>query len=231
LTKKEFTMDRRDISDILDSHDRWRVNPQEGQRAAFERVDLRGFDFAGRALVGVQLVGCDLRGASLRQCNLSFAYFVGCDLREADLRGATATGVSFQRSDLRGADLRDFYARGGSSFMAADLRGARMEGMHLRKSDLVGAWVSAEDLRAGVGFEECFSPCGAELHGTVGPDWSLADLHVKLQRPAPDPGFENSPIVAALELGSGPALLDRLQAAQEQERQGQVPRLPRRHER
>jgi hypothetical protein len=125
--------------------------------------------------------------------------------------------------------------------------------MHLRETSLVGAWMAAADLRAGVGFLECMSPCGVELHGSVGPDWSLADLHAKLRRELPNPEALDPQCVAAYERATcGPALLDVLQgaakrqghcvldasrsretaaSAAELEGQNQKPRLGRQHER
>jgi hypothetical protein len=222
-------MDWRDVEDILDRHPRRLTNWPGGEPASFVRVDLRGFDFAGRNLCYVRFVGCEFRGARLSLCDLRYADLVFCDLRGADLRGALAQEADFHGSDLRGADLRDLFDLSGSRFVAADLRGARMKGMQLQQANLRGAWMAPADVR-GAYFFETRAPSGALLDEAIGPDTDRADLAAKFQRMAPHPGTVDSPFVAAYELGSGPALLHRLRAAEERLTHGQAGPAPARGE-
>jgi len=204
-------MNKATVQQKLDLHERWGRNHADGQRAAFTREDLQGFNFAGRDLSGAHFIACDLRAANFHGCNLSFAKFTCCDLREADLRGIQAAGVDFHGSDLRQADMQKVFTGIGSSFSAADLRGARLEGAHFKKTDFHGAWMDAADLK-GVRFEEVYAPSWKPMDGTFHSPTSSADLADQLQRKKPPPENANSPIVQAYEQGSGPALLDRLEA-------------------
>jgi hypothetical protein len=206
-------MDKASVERVLERHARRGSNQPGGQRAVFMRENLEGFDFAGRDLTGVQFVACDLRGAGFQGCNLSFAQFTCCDLRSADLRNMQAAGVSFHGSDLRKADLRKAFAGIGSSFSAADLRGAQMEGARFKKTDCHGAWMDAADLKR-VRFEEAYAPSWKPIDGTFDSPTGSAELADKLQRQKPLPEIANSPVVLAYQQGSGPALLDRLEAAE-----------------
>ena len=100
-----------------------------------------------------------------------------------------------------------------SSFSGADLRGAHLAGAHFKKTEFHGAWIDASDLK-GVRFEEAYAPSGKLIHGAIDSRTSSAELAVTLQRQKPLPDMANSPIVLAYEQGSGPALLDRLEAAE-----------------
>jgi hypothetical protein len=191
----------------LGRHARWLRNDQSGKAAFFARADLRGFDFRGRDLTGTSFEGCDLRSARLQHCNLSLARLDYCDLRGADLSNVTAAVVDFHGSDLRGADLRGLSSELLCNFAGADLRGARMEGMHLRGSNFSGAWVSEADLRGARCEEETLSPRGARLGAPVEPSSDLA---------GPKGTPDDRALPPEYELGSGPALLDRLEAAQHQ---------------
>jgi uncharacterized protein YjbI with pentapeptide repeats len=205
-------MDKASVQRILERHEQGRSN-QRGQRALFTRENLQGFNFAGRDLIGMQFVACDLRGAVFQGCNLSFSQFTCCDLRTADLRNVKAASVSFHGSDLREADMGKVFTGIDSSFSAADLRGARMEGAHFKKTEFHGAWMDAADLK-GVWFEEAYAPSGKPIDGTIDSRSSSAELADKLQRRKPLPEMAKSPIALAYEQGSGPALLDRLEAAE-----------------
>jgi len=202
--------------DALDKHEEWLKDRTQGKRAEFTRVNLRAIDIAGRDLTGARFIACDLRDAKLHGCNLSFADFTCCDLRQADLRKAQAAGVSLFGADLRGADLRGFYAGLGSTFVAADLCGAKMEGMHLKKTDLPGAWIDPADLKM-TRFEEVIAPDGSPLNAAINSDADAKEIASRFERMRPKSHATNSPDVAAFEAGSGPTLLDRLEASQKAE--------------
>jgi hypothetical protein len=104
-----------------------------------------------------------------------------------------------------------------------------MEGMQLQQANLRGAWMAPADVR-GAYFFETRAPSGARLDEAIGPDTDRADLAAKFQRMAPHPETADSPFVAAYELGSGPALLDRLRAAEERLTHGQADPAPARGE-
>ena len=82
---------------ILDNHEKWLNNDDNGVRA-----DLRNADLGGVNLGNVNLYGADLRNADLRN-----AYLRNADLRNADLGGADLRNADLRNADLGGADLRN----------------------------------------------------------------------------------------------------------------------------
>jgi uncharacterized protein YjbI with pentapeptide repeats len=70
---------------------------------------LRGCDFSGAILAGVDLMWA----------KLSFSRFVGADLKGANLSGTDLSKVDFSGADFTGADLTD------ADIDGADLRGAK----------------------------------------------------------------------------------------------------------
>jgi uncharacterized protein YjbI with pentapeptide repeats len=210
MRNPEPSTQRAETFQALERHEKWRKDQSAGQRAEFTQADLRGFDFSGRDLTGAWFTACDLRGANLRGCNLSFTAFTCCDLRAADLRSAQAARVIFHGADFRDADLRGLHGF-GSDFSAADFRGAKMEGAHLKKTALNGALVNATDLK-GVRLEQVFAPDGSLISSATGSQFT-STLATTLQRMLPRLHAINSHEVLAYEQGSGPALWDRLRAA------------------
>ena len=94
-------MTKKELDEILDLHEKWLTDDQDGTRA-----DLRGADLSGANLIGADLRRADLKGADLSGANLRGADLSGADLSGADLRGANLKGADLSGANLRGADLR-----------------------------------------------------------------------------------------------------------------------------
>jgi hypothetical protein len=104
-------MDQNEIKKILDLHQKWALNPENGSRA-----NLYGAHLIGANLRGANLRGADLRGAHLIGANLRGANLRGADLRGAHLYGADLYGADLSRANLYGADLygaNNIYSFGG----------------------------------------------------------------------------------------------------------------------
>ena len=121
-------MNRKEITEILEEHEKWLLGKEGGLRANLCRANLMGAD-----LQGANLYGADIRWANLREANL-----FGANLYEADLRW-----TSLHAADLCGADLRFacFYGADlhGAHLCAADLCGADLRFADLQGADLHGA--------------------------------------------------------------------------------------------
>ena len=118
------------IKEILDLHQKWLNNEENGVRADLSYADLSG----------ANLSGANLRGANLRGANLS-----GANLRDADLRGANLSYADLSYADLSCANLR----RANLSY--ADLSGANLSGANLRGANLSGANLRGANLRDAIG--------------------------------------------------------------------------------
>ena len=118
-------MKKEDMEKIIESHGRWIVGKNNGERANLSGVDLSGVDLSGVDLSGANLRWANLSGAGLRCAELRWANLRNADLRGANLRGANLSDVDLSDADLRNADLSD-----------ADLRGANLSGANLRDADL-----------------------------------------------------------------------------------------------
>ena len=73
LTEKGEMMNKKEIKTVLDKHNKWLNNDDDGCRANLSGANLRG---------------ADLSGADLRCADLSGAYLSGANLSGADLSGA-----------------------------------------------------------------------------------------------------------------------------------------------
>lgn len=109
ITKKE-------LKEILDKHQKWMLNEDEGERADFSYMNLAGVDLRRENLGGMILQGADLRGADLTGTTLVETDLKGTDLKDTDLKGADLRGA-----DLRGADLK------GATLVETDLKGANLD--------------------------------------------------------------------------------------------------------
>ncbi len=86
----------RPLEEVLARHRIWlESNGREGCRA-----DLRGRNFGGAVLLGVNLEKADARNADFTDADLRNANLRGTDLRGTDIRGANVTGFSFRRGTL-----------------------------------------------------------------------------------------------------------------------------------
>lgn len=127
-----------ELREILENHEKWIINPNEGKRA-----DLRGADLCEADLHGADLWRADLCVAELWRADLRVAELWEADLRGADLRVANLRGADLDRADLREADLRGADLRGAdlrrANLREADLRRANLRGADLRRADLCEA--------------------------------------------------------------------------------------------
>ena len=73
-------MDKKELDLILEKHEKWLDNENDGERANLQGADLRDADLRSANLRGANLRGANLRGADLRGADLQYA-----DLRDADL--------------------------------------------------------------------------------------------------------------------------------------------------
>lgn len=98
-------MTREELDSILEKHEKWLADLEDGVHADLRRASLVGTDLRRANLFRVYLGGADLRRASL----------FGADLREVDLQCADLREAYLSWADLRGADLR------GADLRQADL--------------------------------------------------------------------------------------------------------------
>ena len=101
-------MDRLELQEILEKHEKWLNNQEGGLRADLHWADLRWADLSGANLRKANLHKADLswanlRGADLSGTNLCKAGLSWADLREADLSGANLSGVDLSEANLSGA--------------------------------------------------------------------------------------------------------------------------------
>ena len=117
------TSTKKELTKILELHQKWLNNENDGRYADLRYADLRGANLTGANLTGADLTGADLRGANLTGANLTGANLTGANLTGADLRGANLTGADLRGTNLTGADLRN-----------ADLRYANLENISINES-------------------------------------------------------------------------------------------------
>ena len=117
------TSTKKELTKILELHQKWLNNENDGRYADLRYADLRGANLTGANLTGADLTGADLRGANLTGANLTGANLTGANLTGADLRGANLTGADLRGTNLTGADLRN-----------ADLRNANLENISINES-------------------------------------------------------------------------------------------------
>lgn len=90
-------MDKAQLKEILEKHQKYLNNEKDGVRANLSKTNLSG----------VNLIEADLSGALLIETNLSGADLGGADLSGADLRGANLSRADLSWANLRGADLSE----------------------------------------------------------------------------------------------------------------------------
>ena len=88
---KTYTSD--ELKSILESHVRYLVRDNAGERANLRYANLEYASLGGANLVGANLVGADLRGANLEGANLKGAKLEGANLGGAKLEGANLVGA------------------------------------------------------------------------------------------------------------------------------------------
>ena len=126
----------KELKVILEEHEKYLLNEEDGSRADLSDEDLSYVDLTGVIFIGANLKFADLYGADLKDTNLSGADLTGADLRGANLSGADLTSVDLSYTNLRGANLI------GANLRNADLYDADLRVANLRVADLTGADLS-----------------------------------------------------------------------------------------
>ena len=144
----------------------WNARPFKVLR---EFAPLRGHDFTGADLTGVEILCLDFRrskfdgatliGASLGNAYLERATFIGADLTDASMYGIKAPEAMFTRATLARVELRTANLR-RAGFRGADLRGANLEGAHLQGADFTGASLDQASLARAEFDEHTTFPAG-----------------------------------------------------------------------
>ena len=117
-------MNQEEIKAVLDQHEIWLQNNNEGKMADLQGADLQGADLQGANLQGANLQGANLQGANLR----------GVDLQRANLQRANLQDANMQRANLQEANMQ------GANLRRADLHGAEMPPLHIPQSGLFHAF-------------------------------------------------------------------------------------------
>ena len=150
-------MTQEKLKEILDKHDKWLNNEDEGERADLSGANLRGVDLRYAILNEAILDYADLNGANLyyatlSPASLSHVQLIDVNLRGSNLRGADLRGSSLIGADLRVANLREANLRYTNFAEAilrdANLRGADLIGVDLRYANLLGADLRGANLAA-----------------------------------------------------------------------------------
>jgi uncharacterized protein YjbI with pentapeptide repeats len=102
-------------------------------------ADLRGINFGGYELGGMNFSGANLRCANLADSNLRGATFIGANLNGANLTATNLSGAKFVDATMRGAVL-----------WAANICGAKFVSANLHRADLSDVTVDAATL-----FKDC----------------------------------------------------------------------------
>lgn len=122
------------LKEILESHEKWLKNNEDGCRANLDCADLRGINFSHVNLSRANLMQSNLCGADLRGANLEGALLTGAKLMMADFREA-----NLKNADLRYTDLH------GAGFSEANLELAELERANLNRTDFRWANLKGTD--------------------------------------------------------------------------------------
>lgn len=152
----------RQLKAILDLHEKFLHDKNDGKRADLSELDLSCANLSGANLYYASLTGADLSCAHLSDADLSGADLSGANLSRANLSCAHLNGANLSRANLPFADL----------FMAdlshADLSHADLSCAHLFRADLRYANLSHAELN-GTNFIEAY------LSGATGLDTASAN--------------------------------------------------------
>jgi len=132
----KMKMKIKELKGILEEHEKYLLNEEDGSRADLSDEDLSYVDLTGKNLSGANLKFADLYGADLKDTNLSGADLTGADLTGANLNGADLSDADLSYANLRGSNLS------GANLRNADLYDADLRVANLRDADLSGADLS-----------------------------------------------------------------------------------------
>ena len=125
-------MTKKELQDIIKSHERWLNGKKNGERAHLSDVDLsytdlHGTDLRNADLHNANLCGINLNSTNLNGANLSHAVLCGADLRNTVLCHADLSNASLIFANASNADLHDANLRNTNlchvKLSGADLRG------------------------------------------------------------------------------------------------------------
>lgn len=105
--RKNKTMTKDELNEILKLHKMWMNGEEGGVRANLWLVDLRGMDLSGMDFRGVNMLQTFLCHANLRGANLSGVNLCEASLYGADLTGAILADACLYRADLTNAITTD----------------------------------------------------------------------------------------------------------------------------
>ena len=111
-------MKNEELKAILESHNKWINDDDDGERANLSGANLMGANLSDANLSDANLRGADLSDANLWGANLSGANLMNANLSDANLWGANLRGANLRDANLSGADL-----------WGADLSGANLSGV------------------------------------------------------------------------------------------------------
>ena len=106
------TYTKEELKVILNNHEKWLNNDDNGVRANLRNANLSNVDLHGADLRSADLRSADLRSADLRNAGFRYADFRYADLRNVSLYGADLGNVNLYGADLRNADLRNVTLNG-----------------------------------------------------------------------------------------------------------------------
>lgn len=152
LPGKDYSrgLDKDELSEILDDHEKWLTDKDNGKRANLAGADLKRNKI---------LKDRDLRGACLRGAHLDNADLAGADLRGADLQGADLkkanlynvrlqTGPSCVSNGKKHCECSEYAGReqagvdGFDKNRPTDLRGADLRSSNLNGANFTGAFMN-----------------------------------------------------------------------------------------
>ena len=140
-------MTRDELKKIIEEHEKWLKDMEDGKRANLYCADLHYANLSGVNLRYANLCGANLSGANLRDTILCGASLCGANLHSVNLYEANLNSVNLSDADLRDANLRcaDLC---GANLCSADLRGADLWGANIRSATLCGANLYGVDIRS-----------------------------------------------------------------------------------
>ena len=112
--------------------------PDEGEQANFERMNISKHSFENEVLPFANFCGSYARAGKFQNADLSYGLFTDAYLEQADFRNANLKNVDFSRADLRNADFRQSNLT-GVDFENCDLTGADFRDTNFQNARFPGA--------------------------------------------------------------------------------------------
>lgn len=173
LPTDEIYMSPSYISDIINRHQLWVFNNEEGAQADFRKVNLSGVDLSGLDLSEVIFSGANLSGANLSRSKIVNAHvdgvnFTGANLSDTNFAHSVMSDSIFLDSNLRGACL-NVCNLAKANFSGADLsesliNGAKLTGAYfsntkLHWAEIIQSTINETDFTHASFFEAFITNC------------------------------------------------------------------------